>query len=144
MKDRITQFLKMLALDRFSNPKEKEALLSYLSVDEWSARQKALKIMDEIIRHYNSFRVQTIDSFINAILCGCAFKFGLSSAFRIKDDYREYLAYSFDRLIDSVNKDNSVKELFLNFLRQYLYVERKRAGFPSRTSSLCWSFCSTR
>ena len=132
MKDRITRFLKMLALDSFPNPKEKETLLSYLSVDEGSARQKALKIMDEIIRHYNSFRVQTIDSFINAILCGCAFKFGLSSAFRIKDDYREYLAYSFDRLIDSVNKDNSVKELFLNFLRQYLYVERKKSWFPKR------------
>ena len=44
MKERITRFLKMLALDSFPNPKEKEALLSYLSVDEGSARQKALKI----------------------------------------------------------------------------------------------------
>ncbi len=130
MKERITRFLKMLALDSFPNPKEKEALLSYLSVDEGSARQKALKIMDEIIQHYNSFRVQTIDSFINAILCGCAFKFGLSSAFRIKNDYREYLSYSFDRVIEAVNKDSQARELFLNFLRQYLYVERKKSWFP--------------
>ena len=130
MKERITRFLKMLALDSFPNPKEKEALLSYLSVDEGSARQKALKIMDEIIRHYNSFRVQTIDSFINAILCGCAFKFGLSSAFRIKNDYREYLSYSFDRVIEAVNKDSQARDLFLNFLRQYLFVERKKSWFP--------------
>jgi len=130
MKARILMFLKQLALDQFDEGKDKAALLSKLFCGEDLARKKAYLVMDEIIRRYNYFQVQTIDSFINAILSGCAFKLDLSSDFRIKNDYREYLVYSFDELIEKAHEDPKVKEQFHRFLQNYLYLEQKRSWFP--------------
>jgi len=47
--------------------------------------------MREIIRRYDYFQVQTIDSFINALLLGCAFRLGLSANFNIRKDYKLYV-----------------------------------------------------
>ncbi|MFA6383781.1 MAG: UvrD-helicase domain-containing protein [Candidatus Omnitrophota bacterium] len=130
MKARILLFLKQLALDQFEDDKDKANLLSKLKCDEALARKKAHLVMDEIIRRYNYFQVQTIDSFINAILSGCAFKLDLSSDFRIKNDFREYLVFSFDEMIENANEDPKVKERFHQFLQNYLYLEQKRSWFP--------------
>lgn len=130
MKERILEFLKKIALDKFSNPEEKKDILFSLGVEEDAARNKSLKILDKIIRHYNFFQVQTIDSFINAILCGCAFKLDLSANFKTEKDYKEYLAYSLDKLIDRAAADKDTLRLFHNFLTQYLLIENKSGWFP--------------
>jgi ATP-dependent exoDNAse (exonuclease V) beta subunit len=117
-------------LDAFDDQKDKQAILSKTGVDEADVSRKAFLVMEEIIRHYNYFQVQTIDSFINAILSGCAFKLELSSDFRIKNDPREYLSASFDELIDSANRDPEIKEQFHAFLRNYLYLENRKSWFP--------------
>lgn len=132
MKERILEFLKRFALDQFLGPKDKENLLKDISADSRFLKDKAFEIIDKIVGHYNLFRVQTIDSFVNALLCGCAFKFHLSSSFQIKSDYRRYLEYSFDKLIDAADKDASVRDTFLKFLRQYLYLENKKSWFPKQ------------
>ena len=92
MKTRILELLKKISLDKFSSPQEKESILSLLEVDFEFAQKKAYAVMESLVRNYNFFQVQTIDSFINAILCGCAFKLNLSASFRIKTDYRDDLA----------------------------------------------------
>ena len=155
MKERILEFLKMLALDKFPSRKEKEDFLSFIGIDLSSSRQnrdpdvsgkegkvcpsgqeeefagkKARLIMDEIVRGYNFFQVQTIDSFINAILSGCAFKFHLTSAFRIKHNYADYLSYSLDKFIDQANSDPKIYEMFSDFLEQYVYLENKKGWLP--------------
>ncbi len=132
MKERILEFLKKIALDKFGDKKEKEELLSFLGVDEEFARKKAHKIMDELIRNYNFFQVQTIDSFINAILSGCAFKLNLSASFKTEKDFFEYLVYSLDQLIDRAAEDKDVLGLFQKFLRQYIYLENKSSWFPKQ------------
>jgi ATP-dependent helicase/nuclease subunit A len=132
MKARILLFLKQLALDRFDEDKDKANLLSKLGVDDALARRKAYLVMEEIISHYNYFQVQTIDSFINAILSGCAFKLDLSSDFRIKNDYREYLAFSFDELIEKASEDPVIKEQFHQFLQNYLHLENRKSWFPKK------------
>jgi ATP-dependent exoDNAse (exonuclease V) beta subunit len=83
MKSRILEFLKRIALGVFSSAKEKEEMMVFLGGDERLIRGRAFAMLDEIIRRYNFFQVQTIDSFINAFLSGCAFKMELSAAFRI-------------------------------------------------------------
>ncbi|MEK6565046.1 MAG: UvrD-helicase domain-containing protein [Candidatus Omnitrophota bacterium] len=130
MKERILEFLKMLALDKFPSRKEKEDFLSFIAIDEEFAGKKARLIMDEIVRGYNFFQVQTIDSFINAILSGCAFKFHLTSAFRIKHNYTDYLSYSLDRFIDQAATDPKIQEMFSDFLEQYIYLENKKGWLP--------------
>jgi len=132
MKARILLFLKQLALDQFEEDKDKANLLSKLGVEECPARKKAFLVMEEIIRRYNYFQVQTIDSFINAILSGCAFKLDLSSDFRIKNDYREHLAYSLDELIEQAHSDTGVREQFHQFLQNYLHLENRKSWFPKQ------------
>ena len=130
MKARILDFLKKIALDKFSDISEKEELLSYLEVDFAVAQDKAVAIIEEIILNYNFFQVQTIDSFVNSILAGCAFKLGLSANFRIKTNARDYLSYGLDKLIDEAAADKGVRALFHDFLTQYLFLENRTGWFP--------------
>ncbi len=132
MKERILDLLKKIALNKFSDRKEEEELLSSLGVDETYARQKAFKIMDHILKNYNFFQVQTIDSFINAILSGCAFKLDLSANFTTEREYREYLVLSLDKLIERAHEDKEVLAIFHNFLKQYIYLENAPGWFPKQ------------
>ncbi|MFH0941162.1 MAG: UvrD-helicase domain-containing protein [Candidatus Omnitrophota bacterium] len=130
MKARILDFLKRIALDKFSDQKEKKELVASLEVDFAAAQKKALAIMEDIVFNYNFFQVQTIDSFVNAVLSGCAFKLGLSANFRIKADAKEHLTYSLDKLIDAAATDKKVRDAFHDFISQYLYLENKTGWFP--------------
>lgn len=132
MKERILDLLKRIALDAFRNNKEKEDVLSALGVDDDFARAKAHKIMDCLMRNYNFFQVQTIDSFINAILCGCAFKLGLSANFKVKEEYADYLSYGLDNLIDMASSNEDIRKMFHNFLLHYLFVENRLGWFPKK------------
>ncbi|MFH0877747.1 MAG: UvrD-helicase domain-containing protein [Candidatus Omnitrophota bacterium] len=132
MKERILEFLKKIALDQFSSSAEQNELLLPLGMDAACARLKAEAMLDELIKNYNFFQVQTIDSFINAILSGCAFKLDLSASFKIKTDYRDALAYSLDRLVDRAATEAEPRALFHRFLMQYLHLENRSGWFPKR------------
>lgn len=130
MKARILEFLKKIALGQFENADEKKDILDSLGADEASVRAKASLAMSGLIRNYHFFQVQTIDSFINAILSGCAFRIGLSAVFRIRTDGADYLRLSVDRLIDQAKGEPAIRRLFQDFLMQYLRLENKTAWLP--------------
>jgi len=132
MKQRILEFLKKLALDAFSDKEEKEDILLSLPLAENKARKVAHKIIENIISHYNFFQIQTIDSFINMLLSGCAFRIGLASNFQIKENYRTYLEYSLDKLIDKAQIDKKILKVFEDFLEYYLFVENKEGWFSKQ------------
>jgi ATP-dependent exoDNAse (exonuclease V) beta subunit len=131
MKVRILEFLRKIALGRLSVDEAKD-ILGPLHLTPQDAGRKAYALMDELIRHYNFFQVQTIDSFINALLSGCAFKIGLSANFRIKTNAGDYLEQSLDRLIDAAHHDKRVLKMFQNFMHQYLFVENRTGWFPKK------------
>lgn len=131
MKGRILEFLKKISLGTFSAEQEKE-ILTPIGLTAAEARPRALKIMNELIHNYNFFQVQTIDSFINALLSGCAFKIGLSAGFKIKRNYTEYLEYSLDRLIERAASDKLAFTVMSRFLQQYLFLENKPGWFPKK------------
>lgn len=133
MKERILELLKKIALDKFKDADERRYILSNLAVcDEALLRARAHRIMDALIKNYNFFQVQTIDSFINAILSGCAFRLNLSANFRIKTDYEDYLAYSLDAFIERASSEKEVLEIFKGFLWQYLHIENRTGWFPKK------------
>ncbi|MBI4708075.1 MAG: UvrD-helicase domain-containing protein [Candidatus Omnitrophica bacterium] len=132
MKERILDFLKKIALDKFKSLEEKNEVIEFLGVPEDAACKKAFRIMDTLLSNYQFFQVQTIDSFINAILSGCAFKLDLSAGFKTQTEYKEYLEYSLDKLIDKAGSDKDALELFRGFLKQYLYIENKEGWFPKK------------
>ncbi|MCC6758689.1 MAG: UvrD-helicase domain-containing protein [Candidatus Omnitrophica bacterium] len=131
MKARILEFLKKIALGVLSASEENE-ILRPIGLTLPEAKSQAQRIMDELIHHYNFFQVQTIDSFINSLLSGCAFKVGLSAGFKIKRNYVEYLEHSFDRMIDQSPHDKAIYETLARFLHNYLFLENKNGWFPKK------------
>ncbi|MCM8798832.1 MAG: UvrD-helicase domain-containing protein, partial [Candidatus Omnitrophica bacterium] len=129
MKERVLEFLKRIALEVFKDEKEKEELLSGLGEKE-VIRAKAEQTIDEIIRNYNFFQVQTIDSFINTLLYGCAYRLGLSVNFKIEKYANRYLSYGLDRLIEKAHSEKEILKLFHTFIHQYLFIENRTGWFP--------------
>ena len=130
MKERILEFLKKLALDAFSDKEEEEDILSSLGVEKKNAESKAKLIMDELIRHYNFFQVQTIDSFINALLLGCSLNIDRSASFKIKRDYLPSLCFCLDSLTEEAREKKEILKLLEEFLQHYLFVENRSGWFP--------------
>lgn len=133
MKERILDLLKRLALDAFRSPADKADLLAFIGMDEARARAAAVEGLAAIIRNYNFFQVQTIDSFINALLSGCAFRLDLSADFRIRRDCARYISFGLDALIEKAQDDPAMQRLFLDFLRQFVFLENKTGWFPAKT-----------
>lgn len=125
MKERILEFLKRIALDDFVDLAQKKSLIESLNLEEKHLQKKAGVAINYIIRNYDFFMVRTIHSFLNSILSSCSVRLDYSSKFNVKDDYKDFLVYSLDVLIDKISSDAKVKKLFLNFLRQYLFIEVK-------------------
>ena len=129
MKSRILDFLKRIALKQLK-PFEVEDIIKPLGLDEDQASSLAFGLMNDVIRQYHYFQVQTIDSFVNILLVGCSFKIGLSARFKIQRNSREYLQLSLDELLDQANSDDKMRELFEDFVRQYLFLENRSGWFP--------------
>ena len=130
MKERILELLKKIVLDAFSDKDEEKEILSALQLDKQSAQEKAYMVMDELIRHYNFFQVQTIDSFINALLLGSALNIDRSASFKIKRNYLQYLSYCLDLVIEDALPGTETLEFLEEFLRHYLFVENRSGWFP--------------
>ncbi|MFO8052428.1 MAG: UvrD-helicase domain-containing protein [Candidatus Omnitrophota bacterium] len=130
MKERILEILKNIALDSFPTAEQKKDILDSLGVNYDFARQRAYLLIEEIIGHYSYFGVKTIDSFINSLLLGCSLHIGRSATFKIKRDYKDYLLYALDSLIDRSLSDQDLNQELNDFLRHYLFVENRSSWFP--------------
>src|SRR5258707_1071724 len=73
MKSRILDFLKRIALKQLS-PEESQEFLKPLGLNPDQASALSFTLMEDVIRQYHYFQVQTIDSFIKTLLAGCSFK----------------------------------------------------------------------
>lgn len=129
MKERIIRFLKSMALGVMDR-QEESRMVEGLGMDRGQVRATAMKVVGEILRNYNYFQVQTIDRFINTLLVSSAFQIGLTTAFRIKDDAREYLELAIDELIEDAKTDPAVKKAFDDLLTSLLLVEARSAWMP--------------
>lgn len=129
MKSRILDFLKRIALKQLK-PFEVEDILKPLGLGENQASIFAFALINDVIRQYHYFQVQTIDSFVNILLSGCSFKIGLSAHFKIQRNSGEYLQISLDELLDQADRDEKVRKLFEDFVRQYLFLENRLGWFP--------------
>lgn len=132
MKQRIIDLLKKIAFDAFDRDEERQDIIDSLGIGPAEARRRAFCAMDLIIRHYHFFQVQTLDSFINALVSGCAFRLELSSRITIRHDPEEYLAFGLDELIAAAGREPATAELFGRFMKQYLYVEDIPGWFPHK------------
>ncbi|MBF0504361.1 MAG: UvrD-helicase domain-containing protein [Candidatus Omnitrophica bacterium] len=129
MKSRILDFLKRIALQQLKLFEVRD-ILEPLGLDSAAASPLAFAVMNDVIRQYHYFGVQTIDSFINVLLSGCSFKIGLSARFKIQRNSKEYLQLSLDELLEEADHDISLRRAFEDFVRQYLFLENRWGWFP--------------
>ena len=132
MKTRIFEFLKKIALNSFSKEDERADIMGSLGVPEKEARKSAYALMEYIVGNYGNFRIQTVDSFINEIISGSSFRLGLSSRFDIRTDNENYIARSLDMLIEDSASDEKSRESLVEFIVQYLYIEKKTGWLPKK------------
>ncbi|MBI3314328.1 MAG: UvrD-helicase domain-containing protein [Candidatus Omnitrophica bacterium] len=131
MKERIVELLKRIALGGLA-PGEYEDLVAPLGLAKPQAERMAYRLMEELIRQYHFFQVQTIDSFMNALLSGCAFKVGLSARFKIRRDSCDYLELALDEIIAASGRDTALRRLLTDMVRQYLFLENRTGWFPKK------------
>lgn len=132
MKERILELLKKIALDDFRDKEEEKDIMALFNFSKSQVQQKALCLMDEIIKRYNFFQVQTIDSFINNLLLGSAFSINRSANFKIKKDYNWQLNYSLDLVIEQAVINTEIFDFLEDFLEHYLFVENRKSWFPKK------------
>ncbi len=129
MKERILRFLKLMALDRMPAG-ERADMLEGLRMTPEEARETAGRVMETILSGYNYFQVQTIDRFIRTLLVGSAFDIGLTGAFRIRTDDREYMELAIDEVIDEAARNALLRHDLEAFLTNMLLVEARTAWIP--------------
>ena len=133
MKERILDDLKRLAFNEFGNDdKKRDDLSKSFGISAKEIQQKAINIMDFIIRDYDMFQVQTIDSFINALLTGCALHIDRTAGFSIKDTPDKHIAYSLDFLIEESAKNKDARKTLERFVEQYLSASKTAGWFPKK------------
>ncbi|HOE27873.1 MAG: UvrD-helicase domain-containing protein [Candidatus Aureabacteria bacterium] len=130
MKGRILDLLKKLALDAFDRPEERDALSEKLPASGGAVASRAAALVDRIVRNYHSFQVQTIDSFINSLLSGCAYELNLSPGFSITRDRGDYLAWSVDRCVERAAREPEIRETIEAFVTHYLVFDRGARWLP--------------
>ncbi|MBF0490313.1 MAG: UvrD-helicase domain-containing protein [Candidatus Omnitrophica bacterium] len=129
MKTRVLSLLKKIALNQLGKDEEK-GILGSLGMTSQQVQVLAFGLMESLIHHYHFFAVKTIDSFINAMLAGCAFKINLSARFKIQRSSADYLEQSLDQWIALSHQNAKIRGLLDDFVHQYLFLENRSGWFP--------------
>ena len=132
MRARIIEFLKIIALDAYSSDDQRKFFETELSAKTIELSLIASELLDDIYTHYDSFGVQTIDSFVKALISGCSYFIGLSAYFKITHDFKPHLERSFDELVDAASSNPQTKLFFEEFVDQYLFVDNRRGWNPKK------------
>jgi ATP-dependent helicase/nuclease subunit A len=126
MKDRITGVLDSLA--RGSHSSYLPVLMEETGLDEASVREKAGKLLDEILQNYSRFSVGTIDSFFQRVIRSFARETGLQSGFELELDNRRVLEKVIDRLMIETGTNSGLRKWMMQYAQ-----DRIRDG-------LSWNF----
>jgi len=92
--------------------------------------QNASSIVDNIIKNWTDFNIKTIDSFLTDILSASLRETDIGPNFKIVTNVQPYIEFAIDELLLKVNSDSQIKELFLDFIENYLVIENKKSFNP--------------
>ncbi len=125
MKYRIIKFLKEIS---FGTP-EGHKLTETTGVTQ----ENAQKWLDLILRNYDDFRVQTIDSFVFALMKAISWEIRRRPDVEPEFNISRLIQKSFDRLLLNLdNPNNRLSEIFEKALRCFLDIEQARGFNPEK------------
>ena len=91
----------------------------YVPSDE-ELQRRCREALHQILHDYNSFRVQTIDSFFQIILRGLAHELGLAANLQVEISYNEVLSQAVDRLVDRLQDDRVLLNWMMSLVRDQI------------------------
>jgi ATP-dependent exoDNAse (exonuclease V) beta subunit len=115
MKYRILSYLKMATLSQNTGNFFTDLNLSSEEISKRSAH-----ILENILEHYDSFNISTLDSFKNHILKSCAINIDISPNFTIEQDYSKNLKFALEAFLHKSNNSENIRNIILEYLNQYL------------------------
>lgn len=93
---------------------------------EAQIRDKAGLLFDEMLAHYDDFRVTTIDSFLETLLVGLAQSLGLSANFAVELDVDHLVTVSVDQLLSThIDEQDGLTDTISDYLQQTLDNEER-------------------
>ena len=127
MKSRILSWLKDVYFGEKKNTEQVRRLVSLGRPGNLS--QKAALLLDDILRRYSDFQVETIDSFMAAIFKASALDLGLPLHFEILLDNSRMLDYAFSRYLRRVTPLSSDGEAFLRIAEMISASQKSDEAF---------------
>lgn len=124
MKYRILRFLKEIA---FNTPDGQK-----LGLDTGISQDGAIKWLDIILRNYEDFRVQTIDSFVFSLLRAMAWEIRIRPDMEPEFNVNRIIETVFNRLLLKIGTDAELYEIFKETLRCFLEMEVASGFNPER------------
>lgn len=130
MKDRILQQLYALAYElpegRIYYDAVTKKLASYgVTLKSDVFRERAKKVLSAILHDYNSFRVETIDSFFQSILRNLAHELELAANLEVELNTPEVISQSVDRIIDTLQDKPDIQNWILNYITERIENNEK-------------------
>lgn len=95
-------------------------------------RKKAGNLVDRILRDYSDLRIMTIDSFINLLLIASSLQLKLPPYYEIMPDSSQYLSFALNSLLEDIEAQPKIRNIFLGFMKSYLEIENQRSWYPKR------------
>ncbi len=83
-------------------------------------RRRCREALHQILHDYNSFRVQTIDSFFQIILRGLAHELGLAANLQVEISDSEVLSQAVDCLVDRLQDDRVLLNWMMSLVRDQI------------------------
>lgn len=93
---------------------------SMLNISPAEVKERAKKTLKAIIHDYDSFRVETIDSFFQSLLSNLAYELKLSRTFRVDLDTNEVISRAVDEMLLSVGGKNQLTPLILKYMQDHI------------------------
>ena len=131
MRSRIIEWMKNIVLAGAGDPTRYilEPLdfdgrkYSMIDLPEGAVRDRILPLLeDSILRHFDDFKITTIDSFIAMLLKAQSLKLGIPPDFEITVDVDPFLSSVMDGILQDILTDGETRRTFLEFLDQYEFL----------------------
>jgi ATP-dependent helicase/nuclease subunit A len=103
MKERVISALGGLAESKVGVKSLSDDLIAVLKITPELLRDRAHKLLLNILHNYSDFSISTIDSFTHRLIRSFAYDLKISSNFEIEMDSNELLTMAVEKLLDNVN-----------------------------------------
>ena len=128
MKNRIILRLKKLAIGQDAG--EMDFFKSITTLSEEGIKNRADKILNDILLNYSDFEVRTIDSFMDGLLKSFAVELGLPPNMDIQKGIEEHIHFIIDSMVDEIPENDEIRKDFSGFVENYLKIEKKESWMP--------------